>query len=517
MLSKSHQSFDLIAVFLTVGLFYLSFPSGGFGYFAWIAIAPVLTRINHQKCTPYYAFKIAWLTATLGWMASIWWIVIGLSQVANSSINITLLMVFIFCMIAALPYAFGAWLHVRLSLGRTILGVIQSSIIFTVLVCLLPQILPGNLAHALYLQTEHIQLAAIGGVPLVYFIVHLVNSLVALSTTHHQIRTKILASIAAISLMVGNYTYGQQTMKEIRQLERVDLVSPPLNLLLVQPNYSVTLRTREDWTKHRQSLTRLVGKDSTLADLIILPEIPMPISYLDFQDDQQFINQLVENSALLLAATEYDHQQKEIYYNSVQLIDNGKFISSYYKQFLLPFGEYLPFEKNLPWLRQLLPDTPNYQRGDQMKLFTLARRPDVKIIPLICYEAIFTQYARQGIELGGNLIINVVNDAWFRSDAGKKVHFALALFRAVEFRTMLVRVTNNGISGIIKPDGSLLTNSLLTTNKAIAKNIELRIVQQQSFYQRYPNVVKYFFSVMFMVILFLAKYGSRKQMNQLNI
>ena len=64
--------------------------------------------------------------------------------------------------------------------------------------------------------------------------------------------------------------------------------------------------------------------------------------------------------------------------------------------------------------------------------------------PLICYEDIVPDLARQAVRQGAQVLVNLTNDVWFGATRAPYQHRALATFRAVENRVYLVRVTNTG-------------------------------------------------------------------------
>ena len=69
-----------------------------------------------------------------------------------------------------------------------------------------------------------------------------------------------------------------------------------------------------------------------------------------------------------------------------------------------------------------------------------------KMLPLICYEAIFPGAAVPHDERPG-WIVNVTNDGWFGISTGPHQHFQQARVLAIAEGLPLVRAANTGISG----------------------------------------------------------------------
>ena len=65
---------------------------------------------------------------------------------------------------------------------------------------------------------------------------------------------------------------------------------------------------------------------------------------------------------------------------------------SYYdKMHLVPFGEYMPFAKSLPWLQNLSPLGSSSSAGEQPKGFLLK---NICLAPNICYETVLPHVIR---------------------------------------------------------------------------------------------------------------------------
>ncbi len=78
--------------------------------------------------------------------------------------------------------------------------------------------------------------------------------------------------------------------------------------------------------------------------------------------------------------------------------------------------------------------------------------------PLVCWEAIFPEAARDARLAGADLLVNVSNDAWFGASgglgrAGREQHAAHLVMRAIEHRVGAVRSANGGASYVVDPSG----------------------------------------------------------------
>jgi apolipoprotein N-acyltransferase len=137
-------------------------------------------------------------------------------------------------------------------------------------------------------------------------------------------------------------------------------------------------------------------------------------------------------------------------WNSLAVIDGaGDILATYDKFHLVPFGEYVPFRGILP-IDSVAGGTVDYSAGPGPRTLRLPGLPPVG--PLICYEVIFPHAVVDEADRPAWLL-NLTNDAWYGFTSGPFQHFAITRVRAVEEGLPLVRVANNGISGIIDAHG----------------------------------------------------------------
>lgn len=143
-------------------------------------------------------------------------------------------------------------------------------------------------------------------------------------------------------------------------------------------------------------------------------------------------------------------------WNSVEAIDATAAIRARYdKAHLVPFGEYVPFGDALP-LRKITPGSIDLSAGPGPQTIALPALPAFS--PIVCYEAIFPG-AVVDPAAPPAWILNITNDAWYGRSTGPYQHFAIARTRAVEEGLPLVRVANNGISGVIDPAGRIVART----------------------------------------------------------
>jgi apolipoprotein N-acyltransferase len=181
-------------------------------------------------------------------------------------------------------------------------------------------------------------------------------------------------------------------------------------------------------------------------------------------------------------------------HNSVLVVDSSGAVASTHDKFhLVPFGEYLPFEKWLTrlGLRKLVTVPGGLTAGSGPELMEANGAPP--FVPLVCYEAIFPRYA--AFETRPGWILNVTNDAWFGSSNGPWQHFEQARARAVEQGLPLVRAANTGISSVVDPYGRVIKR--LGINQRGVIDAKLPKALPKTIYARFGNL-------MFLIIVILS-------------
>jgi apolipoprotein N-acyltransferase len=143
-------------------------------------------------------------------------------------------------------------------------------------------------------------------------------------------------------------------------------------------------------------------------------------------------------------------------YNSALVVDaSGNKIGRYDKIHLVPFGEYVPFEKLLFFAKKLTGRVSRFDRGTDHKVFSLenAEGQTHRYGIFICYEAVFADEVRHLAANGAEVLVNISDDGWYGDSSAPWQHLNMARMRAIENRRWILRDTNNGVTAAIDPDG----------------------------------------------------------------
>ncbi len=143
-------------------------------------------------------------------------------------------------------------------------------------------------------------------------------------------------------------------------------------------------------------------------------------------------------------------------YNTVIFFEDGKIQNTYRKQHLVPFTEHFPYEKQLPWLYNLLlaNDYNWWETGTEPVVFTTSE--GVKFSTPICFEDVFGDLNAKFVENGADVIVNMTNDGWSKAVSAEMQHLGLAVFRSIENRRTTVRGTNSGMTCVIDVTGKII-------------------------------------------------------------
>jgi apolipoprotein N-acyltransferase len=283
-----------------------------------------------------------------------------------------------------------------------------------------------------------------------------------------------LALSIAVLVAVGGFGAVRLARTPTRFVDGVELRIMQPNLQQdVKFNYAAKQKVMDRYIALSERASGMQQTDTRDTTILIWPESAFPFFLAREPDALSQITQLLGGRTLLITGAvrlgEPFNPANPTVYNSIYVIDHdGSIVSIYNKVHLVPFGEYLPFQRFLEaiGLQQLTKLPGGFSAGDRRRPISVPGAPPA--LPLICYEAIFPdELMPDGPR--PDWMVNVTNDGWFGISSGPYQHLQQARVRAVEQGLPMVRAANTGISAVIDPLGRIVeslplgTEGLLTT------------------------------------------------------
>ena len=203
------------------------------------------------------------------------------------------------------------------------------------------------------------------------------------------------------------------------------------------------------------------------------------------------------------------------YYNGAHIFDEeGNYRGAYAKLHLVPFAESIPGIDN-PKIKALrlkvVGISAGWHKGRKLTYFDIpcsyydgydksnkpfesaietiniqipqsqqkeleSKGPTVRICTPICFDDSFTDVIRPLFLNGSELLINITDDSWSLKDSSEIQHFVVASYRAIEYRTTMIRSANAGYSVILNPTGKIIADEPLFTDYSL--NFDVPIYQR---------------------------------------
>ena len=467
---------NLFLSFLTILLLSFSFPSPCISYLAWIALVPWFIIISTGYRTGLFSYLIGLLffIFNLTWL----WSVTGFGWIL-----LALYLALYFYVFGLVIHFLRRWLQLpHLFIAPFVWVTFEYLRSFPYFG--FPWFFAG---HSQYLHLPLIQISDITGVYGISFLIVAVNAAIAelveqcllkrfngsemdsavLSDKNRRVFwITIIIPCFLISVVL---VYGYFDLRGNRALPE----GP--NICVVQGNVPQGVKIKADKEEKKKILSKYTDLSLKAAgknvDIIVWPETMVPgILNIDPKLLNREIDRLSKESVrtitdatfanLILGGTAIDVQNANaLYFNTAFYFDrHGKYVNRYDKIYLVPFGEFIPFEEWLSFFSYMVPYSVSLSGGGQRTMFELDTRKDdryCKFGVIICYEDTVAPLVRKFRKDGADFMINITNDAWFHDSSELDQHLAVMVFRAVENRISITRAANSGISSFIAPNGEI--------------------------------------------------------------
>lgn len=442
-----------LAIILSGALLALAFAP--INLYPFAILSPTLLLLSWLNHSPKECFWRGWLYGLGFFGGAISWVFVSIHVHGDTPWPLAFLLTTTFIAVVALYPALQGYLWARFQSPYPTLNML---LIFPISWVLIEWLRSWFVSGFPWVFVGHSQItsplrgfAPILGVYGVSFIVLLLSACLALWVI--QLKRRRLqpffllnVSLFSLSLLLGGYFLSKTSW--------TDLANTNISVSLIQGNIPQSLKwssqALEDNLNTYKNLTELEWS----SQLIVWPESAVPLSR---EMAQSFLAPLAatakKNQTTLMLGIPFHTAEPDQYYNGILTI--GAANGHYFKEQLVPFGEFVPFQQ---WLRGLIQffDLPmsDFIPGPSQQA-PLRINNDVIVAPFICYEIGFPTLLRDR-SINTNLIVTVTNDAWFGNSFAPAQHVQIAQMASLQTGRYQLFAANDGITAIINPAGEIV-------------------------------------------------------------
>lgn len=485
-----------------------AFPKIGIDWLAWIALVPLLLSLRNVSWKE--RFRLGFTAGLVHYMTLVYWVAYTMKIYGELPLYVCIPVLFLFAAYLALCIAgfsllTGLWNNPLVYILMVPVSYTAAEYIRSFLFTGIPwELLGYSQFNRLYL----IQMSDIFGVYGVSFLIVLTNAVIS------SVSLYLIGNIPERKVRL--HVAGQPCTPEIPKRLAV---AAPILLILILGMVCFYGKWRTDLTDRQIAASRSVtativqgnidqdkkwdpafqagtvqkyirlslSAESRKPDLVVWPETAAPFYFLH---NVKLTDMILDGiygirANFLFGSPSFVRDGEQIdYYNSAYLIDrNGEVAGKYDKVHLVPFGEYVPLKKWLPFIGKMVENVGDFSAGRQGNTI---RTDTCCLGMLICYEIIFPNLAVAMAANHADLLVNITNDAWYGTTSAPYQHFSMSVFRAVENKRSLIRSANTGISGFIDPAGRVLGKTALFRDAVLTRSVP--ILKEKTLYTRYGDL-----------------------------
>ncbi len=273
----------------------------------------------------------------------------------------------------------------------------------------------------------------------------------------------IRVSAVVVALFAANLAFGA-----LRLVQGVP-VAGTISAVLVQQNSDSWASTEQQVLRSCIRLTEdAIGRAGRAPDIVVWNESNLDYPYSDFKrryltypEGRPLVKFIRETGRpfLLGAPIVLDYENFKATNSAILVSPDGDEISNYAKRHPVPFAEAIPFME-YAWFRNFMEKVvglaSGWEMGTDATLFYLdAGGKTWKFGTPICFEDAFADICRDFYAEGADLLINLSNVTWSKTESAEIQHFVAARYRAIEHRRTLVQSTNGGVTCVVDAHGRI--------------------------------------------------------------
>ena len=422
--------------------------------FFYILLVKVFKVTKNKKLF----FLYGWLFGLGYFISNLYWISISLTFDESFKFLIPLSIILVPAFLA-LFYGLASFLFLILKPKKNLSSFFLFSLIFGTIEFIRGTILTGfpwNLIA--YSFSNHIEILNITSIIGTYGFNLFCISLFASTSflIFRDSKKEINVCILFFIITLFFYFFGSQRLERFNNLEAIKLNH---KIRVISSNVSIDRFYKDiDPISVIDDLIKISSPKNNEKMIFIWPESILPDISKNQLREYKFLfeNEFNENHILLIGINEIKENSQIIrYFNSLTIYDhNLEILDSYNKVNLVPFGEFLPFEKilGLIGLKTITNNYQSYSKGEKRNVLEVKKLNfSVRLLPLICYEIIYTGKIFNNRDF--DFIVNISEDGWFGQSVGPYQHFVHSIYRGIESGKYVLRSANNGIAAIVNPLG----------------------------------------------------------------
>jgi apolipoprotein N-acyltransferase len=442
-----------------------------FAPFCWVALVPWLLWLGRASRTrtvllTSWFFDVAFTCAVFGWFAR------GIAAYADAPVWQGWLALALLAPV--LQPQFITHALARNWLARRQLGwlpvALASACVYVATEWALPKLFEDTLGHGLFPSRHLRQAADLAGAPGLTVAILLGNECVCAAQRRRSLRPLLGLALLVAAL----FAYGEL---RVRETAARAASSPAVEAGLVQADISRYGALRAELGSY-DAVRAILDAHFALSsealergplDLLLWPETVYPTTFGAPKSDagaafDREIGAFVAATGVPLVFGAYDAEGGREYNAAVFLTPTGGprvEFDTYRKAQLFPLTERVPALFASERVRRMFPWLGAWQPGPGAQVVDLALRDGrtLRVAPLICYDAVSPDLAREEVRRGAELFVTLSNDSWFATGGGPRLHLVVSAFRSIETRRPQLRVTNTGISAVIDATGELVARA----------------------------------------------------------
>jgi len=438
-----------------------------------VALIPLIAALDGAKAKD--SALLGFVFGLVFWIATIPWIAYTVHRFGGVPRFVAVLALVLTAAICAVPFAVMGLLYAWVA-PRSAPGIVATfgaawvlQEFFRTRVWIFGGFPWALLANPLADVPQLLGTAALGGVYLSSLLVASLNAalFVALTRPARNFRLAWLAGTTLAVAVAGAAGPG-------RPRASADL----LRVGVVQPNVQQDLRwesgTAERLFANLEDQTRELCRHGHPV-LVLWPESAAPYAWSFapvFRDRVVALCRELDVAILLSTVWSDEPANPDApFYNAALLVTrNGPVRPPYFKQRLVPFGEYVPLAGLLRRVRPISRAVPSaFTPGGGTALLPLGTW---RLGGAVCYEVVYPWIARDEARAGADVLFTLTNDAWYGRAGAQRQHWQSAVMRAIETGRPLVRAAITGISGAVDGTGRVLVALDPDTKSAFAVGLE---------------------------------------------